>query len=575
MEKLAAKSIEPVSYVPKPKGSLVFHGQIDRIFHNRCGSCHRPDQSAPFNLLSYMDVSKRADFIAQVIGSDYMPPWLPDPTDVAYAESRRLTIEEKGRILQWIEDGVREGPVSASSKLPVWPEGWHLGPPDLIAEMPRTYSLPAEGMDVYRNFIIPMPVPSVRFVRAVEFKPGNPKIVHHAVMFIDRTDSSRKREMQDAEPGFGGSMNPGKAHLPDGFFLGWTPGKTPFQGYDQLAWALTPGTDMVLQIHMRPTGKPESIRPTIGLYFADNPPEKFTYALVVRDKFIDLPAGKSDYRVQKSFTLPIAVNALSIYPHAHYLGKNLRATAQFPNGRRLDLLHIPNWDFDWQDQYRFEKPIRFPAGTVISMDYIFDNSSGNPANLYDPPKRIRYGQNSTDEMAELMLQVVPDSIADLNHLRRIIAENALLTDIQINEKRLEENAKDTRLRVYLARRYLRTGDSKNAEKMFRSVLEPNMNPTATDATIAHHELGLLHLSLSEPENALEHFEKALTHLQQLGIDYNTAVEHFYIGNAYVLLARYNQAAEHYRSAIMLNPQDPDYATALAKLPATGSDQQPR
>ena len=167
-----------------------------------------------------------------------------------------------------------------------------------------------------------------------------------------------------------------------------------------------------------------------------------------------------------------------------------------------------------------------------------------------------------------MLQVVPDSIDDLNHLRRLIAEEALMTDIQVNEERLKENTQDTQLRIYLARRFLRTGNLPNAENMFRSVLDPAMKSSATDSAIAHHELGLLQMARGDPESALEHLLKALTYHQQLGIDLNTAVEHYYLGKVCATLSRFPQAAKHNRSAVALNPKDSDYATALAELPAT-------
>jgi hypothetical protein len=167
---------------------------------------------------------------------------------------------------------------------------------------------------------------------------------------------------------------------------------------------------------MRTSGEPQEVAAQVEFHFADEPPRRHPVVLVVSSLQIDIPAGATDYSVSNSFTLPVDVDVLSVYPHAHYLGKDLRATALLPNGREVPLIHIPDWDFNWQDDYRFAEPISLPAGTTILKEFTFDNSAGNPHNPVDPPKRVVYGSNSDDEMADLILQVLPRSQADRDAL---------------------------------------------------------------------------------------------------------------------------------------------------------------
>ncbi len=400
-----------------PEPEITYTRDVAPILFENCGACHRPGGAGPFSLLSYRGAKQRAKQIAQVTEDRYMPPWLPEPGFVELQGERRLSDGEIDTLRRWAEAGAPEGAPEDLPRVPEWPSGWALGEPDLIVESPP-FKLVAEGADVFRNFVLPLEVPAVRYVRAVEFRPEDPRVVHHAVMQVDRTGSTRRLDAADPGPGYGG-MFLGASERPDGHFLGWTPGHFPREAPEGLAWRLEPGMDLVLQLHMPPSGKPEIVRSQVGLYFTGEPPKREMFGLLLGTEEIDIPAGESDYVVEDRFTLPAQVSAFGVYPHAHYLGKSLHAWAEMPGGERRWLIRIDDWDFDWQDEYRYQAPIRLPAGTPVVMRYTYDNSAANPQNPHHPPRRVTYGPESADEMAFLLLQTLPDRPEDLPRLQEV------------------------------------------------------------------------------------------------------------------------------------------------------------
>jgi hypothetical protein len=389
--------------------------EIAPVIARACLDCHGEDPLAPFALLTYDDAAARADRIARVTSTRRMPPWLPRGDHGTFAGERSLTDREVELFRAWVEGGALAGTEEPEALVAEDGNVWRPGEPDLVVTLP-TYQLPAEGYDVYRNLVVDIPVEETRWVEYVELRPGNRAAVHHARMMVDESSSSRDLDGQDPEPGFDGMELASDATNPDGHFIGWTPGKTRLPPLDGMAWRLEPGTDLVVQLHMRTSGEPQEVAAQVEFHFADEPPRRHPVVLVVSSLQIDIPAGATDYSVSNSFTLPVDVDVLSVYPHAHYLGKDLRATALLPNGREVPLIHIPDWDFNWQDDYRFAEPISLPAGTTILKEFTFDNSAGNPHNPVDPPKRVVYGSNSDDEMADLILQVLPRSQADRDAL---------------------------------------------------------------------------------------------------------------------------------------------------------------
>ena len=313
----------------KGEQQVTFNRDIAPIIFQSCARCHRPGESGPFSLLTYDDVKKHARQIAVVTRDRFMPPWLPEPQSLKFADEMRLSDDEIATIKKWVDAGTPEGNPADLPPQPKWVEGWQLGQPDLVLTAEKPYQLPPGGSDMYWNFILPVPIDRTRWVRAVEIRPGDKRFVHHANILVDRQENSRQREKKPGE-GFEGMeiKIESEAFDPDSHFLFWKPGTVPYVEPDGMALRLDKGTDLVLNVHLQPTGKPETIQPTIGLYFTDQPATKFPMLLQLQnDSKLDIPAGAKNFLVSDELTLPIDVDLLAIYPHAHYLGQDMQATA--------------------------------------------------------------------------------------------------------------------------------------------------------------------------------------------------------------------------------------------------------
>ena len=265
--KLAAEEPKFIAgYVPRAPGSLTFSSDVAPIIFKNCSGCHREDQAAPFNLLNYADVRKKAKTIVDVVERRFMPPWPPEPGFGDFEDECRLTVDQIDLIQQWVREGFKEGRPEDMPPDPERHDRWELGPPDLVVTIPEAYTLAADGKDVYHNFVIPLSLASNRYVRAIEFRPGN-KAVHHAGMLLDSTPQSRALDDKEPGPGFSGLALPISATSPQGEFLNWQPGRRAYKSRDGFPWTLPKDADFVLQLHLKPSGKPENIRPELGFYF--------------------------------------------------------------------------------------------------------------------------------------------------------------------------------------------------------------------------------------------------------------------------------------------------------------------
>ena len=390
-----------------------FAEDIAPIIHANCIDCHRPDGIGPFSLIHYADISRRARQIAEVVEDGYMPPWKPNPhRSPPLIGDRTLETTAIDLIVDWAEAGAPPGDLSSLAPPALPEENWVLGHPDLIIDLPEAYELAAEGNDVFQNFVLRIPLEERRFVRALEFLPEASLVIHHAVIAFDPTPHSRQLDEAAPGPGFT-SMDLGNAINPNGHIIGWTPGQVPYEVYPGTAFELAPGTDLVVQLHLLPSGKPERVSPRVGLYFSDEPPTRNGFVVLLRENAIDIPAGDNAYPIREEFVLPTAAAVLSLYPHAHYLGKDMQIFAELPDGTRQWLMHIPDWDFNWQSDYRFAAPVDLPTGTKLVMAYTFDNSAANPRNPQNPPVRVQGGWSSFDEMGEVAIQLLLSDRSDL------------------------------------------------------------------------------------------------------------------------------------------------------------------
>lgn len=409
---------------------------IASIIYNKCTPCHRSGEAAPFTLVNYTEVKKRGRVIADVTRARTMPPWKADHGDYEFKSERRLTDAEIDIIQRWVADGMPEGNPALAPALPKFTEGWQLGKPDLIVKMPEAYSVPAGGPDIYRNFAIPLNLPEDKWVRAVDFRPGTRAVVHHSLFFLDTTGDARKKDAADPEPGYSGGMgggvnvlallgargrNDGKsASLSLG---GWAVGAQAKQLPDGLAFFVPKGADLILSTHFHPSGKPEKEMSTLGLYFSDKAPEQAFAGIQLPPLFgvfkgIDIPAGAKEYVIEDSFVIPVDVKAFGVGAHAHYLAKTMKMTATLPDGNTKTLLSIGDWDFAWQDQYQFKNFVFLPKGTKLKVHITYDNSAENPHNPSSPPKRVKWGEGSFDEMGSMSLQVVTAKPEEMSALRQ-------------------------------------------------------------------------------------------------------------------------------------------------------------
>jgi mono/diheme cytochrome c family protein len=411
-----------------PPAPVTFTADVAPILYGNCVTCHRPGEAAPFSLITYEDAKKRASLIAKVTASRYMPPWHAAHGYGEFADERRLTDQQIAVLSDWFKQGMTEGDPKKLPALPSFPAGWHLGTPDLVLEMPAAYDLPASGPDVYRNFVVPTGLTEDKWVRAVEFRPSARKVVHHALFAYDTSGGARKMDGEGGKPGFGGmgTAGVGGAAGSTGPLGGWAVGATPVFLPAGVALALPKGSDLILQMHFHLTGKPETEKSTIGIYFADKAPERKVFALQVPALFgfganIDVPAGEKAFVIRDSLTVPVDVRAYSVTGHAHYVAKDMKAEATLPDGAKQPLLSIPDWDFNWQDRYLYKSPVLLPKGTRIDATLTYDNSADNPHNPSAPPTRVQWGEQSFDEMGSVILAVQCVRAEDEPALQQAIA----------------------------------------------------------------------------------------------------------------------------------------------------------
>lgn len=531
------------SYQRRPANTVTFTKDIAPITLNQCAGCHRPGQSGPFSLITYQDVRKHSEQIADVTARRFMPPWLPEPGEVEFVGARRLSADQIGLIRQWVDEGTREGAAADLPSAPAWPEGWQLGTPDLVVQLEHPYTLPAEGRDVYRNFVLPIPLTTNRYVSAIELRPGG-RTVHHAFMRFDRTQESRRLDAQDPEPGFDGMDTPSSAEGPEGYFLSWQPGKRATRCPDGLSWPLKAGSDLVLQLHMQTSGKPEPIQPTVAFFFTDQPPSKIPFKIALGSYEIDIPAGQKDYWVKDTYVLPVDVDVLGLLPHAHYLGKELRGHAVLPDGSKKQLVLIKNWDFNWQGDYRFVQPVPLPKGSTLTLEYSYDNSTNNVRNPNHPPKRVSYGLQTTDEMAGLMVQVLLKSRADLETMARDYQFKVVKGMIAYNGFALKLNPQNAKAHTELGKALLALGRKSEAAQHFQQAIA--IRPAQADA---HYHLGLI---LEEQNNlALAEREYELA----LNSDPDMFEAHNNLGLLLMQKGRLPEAEEHFIAVLRIKPED--------------------
>ncbi|MFL5339604.1 MAG: c-type cytochrome [Gemmataceae bacterium] len=378
-----------------------FNRDVAPLLHQRCAGCHRPGEVGPFALLSYADARKRGRQIAQVTGRGLMPPWKADAAAGEFRHDRRLSAEQIAVFRKWVEAGMPEGDAADLPPAPTFTDGWQLGTPDLVLKVPRPYTIPAEGRDVSVHFVLPLDFPRDTYLRGIEVRPENRRVTHHAVALLDSSGAARRL---NTKAGGNGYVKLGSSgFVPRAVLVGYVPGQVNQFRDDDSVLTVGKGWDLVLQMHYHPTGKEETDLPAVGLYFTDHRPTRAVGLVLLGNEDVDIPAGKKKFRRVDSFRLPCAYEVRSVWGHMHLLGKEVRAWAELPDGSSRSLLHIADWDFNWQDTYTYARPIVLPPGTLLRAEFVWDNSADNPRNPHSPPKRVVLGEGSADEMAAVLL----------------------------------------------------------------------------------------------------------------------------------------------------------------------------
>ncbi len=591
---LLALSGNPAATVSAQSATPTWRRQIAPILYKNCTSCHHEGGSGPFSLTSYPQAKRWASVMQTVTQSHVMPPWLPEPGFGAFAGDRRLSDEDIALIRAWVESGTPEGSDPAL-KPPMYAADWELGPPDIILEMTTPLPVPAGGADLFENIVLPVPLQSTHWVRAMEIKPGSPQVVHHANVILDPTASLRRAHPSDWQHGIPGMdilVDSGNSFDPDSHFLFWKPDSTALVEPPGMPWKLDPGTDLVLNLHLKPTGKPESVRARIGLYFTPNPATEHPMLLQLEhDAALDIPAGQSAFVVEDTLRLPVRVDVLGIYPHAHYLGKKMEAWATLPSGDRRWLILIKDWDIDRQAVYRFAKPVPLPLGTVVHMRYTYDNSAHNVRNPNSPPIRVRAGNRSVDEMGHLWLQVLPhpepasdaptsdprlklerawmenrlrkdpgDDIALYNLASLFTTEGDNAQAIQLYRRALAKRPGNARTITSLGTALEASGDWQGAQSQYRAAIL--REPQYTDAIFNLAALDLRHGSLPEAEQLFRDLVAA--HPGDAGARAG-------LGSVLLASERPADARSEFEAALAAAPDNYDALLGLAQIHASSGD----
>ena len=434
---------------PPPTDSgpaVTFAEHIAPILFNQCASCHRPGQAAPFSLLTYEDAVKHARLIATVTKSRYMPPWKAEPASYEYRDSRRLTDAQIATLERWVKQGTPQGDAAKLPATPKFPEGWQLGTPDLVVEMPQGIAIPASGPDVYRNVIIPLHLPEEKWVQAIEIRPSARRVVHHVLYFADQPESIKHINHETTEGGAGMPFT--ATTVPLG---GWAAGAQPHLFPEGLALNLPKGNDLVFQYHFHPSGKAETEKTQVGLYFAKREPARTLLNVQLPVLFgvfagLKIPAGEKNYTAHDTITLPADIEAVVVGAHSHDLGKTMKLTATLPDGTVKTLLDIKDWDFAWQDRYFFDQFVSLPKGTRLDGDVSWDNSEDNPRNPNHPAINVKWGEQSFDEMGAVGMQFVARDEADVPELRKAIQQKSRTAG-------MARYMKDPEFRVWVKERF--------------------------------------------------------------------------------------------------------------------------
>ncbi len=392
---------------PDKQATITWSRDIAPLLYANCTACHHEGEVAPFSLMHFQDAAKRADMLAAVTDSGQMPPWKAADTWGTFHDERRLTPDQIQLLQSWAGAGAPEGDKADAPPQPVYSDGWKLGTPDLVVKMAKPFHIPASGNDLFTFSVIPLNLPGGEYVTGFEYRPGNRRVVHHMIAFLDSSGAAQELADQKGDGATYLSFG-GPGFVPTGGIGGWAPGATPRLLPDGTGHPVKPGSDVVMNIHYHPTGRAETDQGELALYFAKKPVKQVVVSYPLRNRDIDIPAGDADYIRTAAITTPVDVTLQGVTPHMHTLGREMKVTATFADGRKQQLIDISDWDWNWQDQFQYLTPIKLPRGTKVDLWARYDNSASNPRNPQTTPKRVTYGEQTSNEMCIAFLALTVD-----------------------------------------------------------------------------------------------------------------------------------------------------------------------
>lgn len=377
------------------KIAVSYSKDVAPILFKNCAGCHRPGEIGPMPLLTYEQTRPWAKAIKQAVLTHVMPPWMADPSYGHFANDSRLAQSDIDSIVNWVDAGAPQGNTADLPAPPKFVDGWVLGKPDVVIEMPASFDVPAEGVIPYKYFTAPTNFTEDKWVRGVEIRPGNRAVVHHIILYL--------RE-PGAAPAAGEAVDLRRSVAGLG---GTAPGLQPSFLPDGVAKLVKAGSQIVFQMHYTPNGKATTDRSYVGLYFSKEPPREVLVSHGAMNVFFRIPAGDPNYEVHSTWTAPDDIVLRGMMPHMHVRGKDFKYTAVFPDGHSEILLSVPRYDFNWQLSYRLKEPIHLPKGTRIDCVAHYDNSVNNKYNP-DPTKEVRWGDQTFEEMMIGFFDYTPD-----------------------------------------------------------------------------------------------------------------------------------------------------------------------
>ena len=398
-------------------GPVTFHRDVEPILQRQCQQCHRRGEIGPFALTTYRQAVNWAEDIKDYTQSRKMPPWKP-VEGVAFHNERKLSDKELSTLAAWVDGGEPEGDPKDAPPPPRFVEGWQLGEPDLVLTVPEEMTVGPAGRDLFRCFVLPTGLDEDKYVTAMEVRPGNSKVLHHTLNFIDGTGKGRQLDQaerertkaadeQDHGPGYTVSMGVGFA--PQGTLGGWAPGQLAHKLPDGYGWRLPKGADVVVQVHYHRTGRVEKDRTSVGLYFAKKSGTRPFKGLIIPGGFLFIPANNGHYKVHGAIEVMQDCTLYDVMPHMHMLGREIKVTVAPPDGEPFTLIAIKDWDYNWQETYFLKEPMFLKKGTKLSVDAVYDNSDKNPSNPFSPPQWVFPGEQTTNEMCFIFIGATSDT----------------------------------------------------------------------------------------------------------------------------------------------------------------------